>query len=95
MSENAADSTARTPSKWDVFISHASEDKDAIARPLAEELRRRGLRVWYDEFVLEVGDSLSEKIDEGLAASHHGVVVLSPKFFEKDWSKKELAGRMS
>jgi hypothetical protein len=50
------------------------------------------LRVWYDEFVLVVGDSLSEKIDEGLALSHHGVVVLSPQFFEKNWSKKELAG---
>jgi len=92
VTETAAAAVARTPARWDVFVSHASEDKDAIARPLAKELRRRGLRVWYDEFVLEVGDSLSEKIDEGLASSHHGVVVLSPQFFERNWSKKELAG---
>jgi histidyl-tRNA synthetase len=56
--ENAK--TARAPSRWDVFVSHASEDKDAIARPLAKELRSRGLRVWYDEFELKIGDSLSE-----------------------------------
>jgi hypothetical protein len=91
MSESGG-STVRPPARWDVFVSHASEDKEAIARPLAEELRRRGLKVWYDEFVLEVGDSLSEKIDEGLASSHHGIVILSSRFFEKDWPKKELAG---
>lgn len=84
--------TAKAPSKWDVFVSHASEDKDALARPLAEELRSRGLAVWYDEWELRVSDSLSEKIDEGLAQSHHGVVILSQSFFAKEWSKKELAG---
>lgn len=85
-------STVGRPSRWDVFVSHASEDKDAIARPLAKELRSRGLKVWYDEFELKIGDSLSEKIDEGLAASHHGIVILSSHFFEKEWSKKELGG---
>jgi len=90
--EGKGTARARTPSRWDCFVSHASEDKEAIVRPLAEELKRRGLRVWYDEFELEVGDSLSEKIDEGLSESHHGIVILSQSFFEKDWSKKELAG---
>lgn len=92
MSARESATTARTPARWDAFVSHASEDKAAIARPLAKELRRRGLRVWYDEFELKVGDSLSEKIDEGLARSHHGIVILSPDFFKKEWSKKELAG---
>ena len=50
---------------WDIFISHESEDKKEIARPLAEALRQAGLRVWYDEFVLKPGDSLSLKIREG------------------------------
>jgi hypothetical protein len=77
---------------WDVFVSHASEDKDAIARPLAHELRRRGLRVWYDEFELRIGDSLRASIDHGLAHSHHGIVVLSPDFFAKDWPPEELNG---
>ncbi len=78
--------------QWDVFISHASEDKDAIARPLAEALRLRGLRVWYDEFSLRVGDSLRKKIDQGLAASRYGVVIISRHFFEKHWPEQELNG---
>ena len=41
--------------EWDVFISHASEDKDAIAAPLAQALAERGLRVWYDELSLTLG----------------------------------------
>jgi hypothetical protein len=75
-----------------VFISHASEDKDEIARPLAEALRAKDLSVWYDEFSLKVGDSLRKKIDHGLANSRFGVVILSPKFFDKRWPEQELNG---
>ena len=77
---------------WDVFISHASEDKLAIARPLADALKGHGLRVWYDDFSLRVGDSLRESIDLGLSRSNYGVVILSPHFFEKHWPQKELNG---
>ena len=76
----------------DVFISHASEDKEAIARPLAELLEGFGVRVWYDEYTLEIGDSLSESIDTGLASSRFGVVVLSRSFFSRPWARRELAG---
>ena len=76
----------------DIFISHASEDKEAIARPLAELLQRFGVRVWYDEYTLEIGDSLSESIDMGLVSSRFGVVVLSKSFFAKPWARRELAG---
>jgi len=78
--------------EWDVFISHASEDKDAIARPLAEALKAKGLRIWYDEFSLTAGDSLRKKIDHGLANSRFGVVILSRHFFEKQWPEQELNG---
>jgi len=77
---------------WDVFISHAWEDKEDIAGPLAEALRRKGLRVWYDEFTLTLGDSLRRSIDRGLAQSRYGVVILSPNFFAKEWLQKELDG---
>ena len=77
---------------WDVFISHAWTDKEDIARPLAEALRRKGLRVWYDEFTLTLGDSLRRSIDRGLAESRYGVVILSPNFFAKEWPQKELDG---
>src|SRR5882724_7696240 len=73
----------------DVFISHAHEDKE-VARPLAEALRQRGLTVWYDEYVLRLGDSLREVIDRGLATARFGVVILSPSFFAKEWPQREL-----
>jgi hypothetical protein len=77
---------------WDVFISHASEDKDALVRPLATELSRLGLRVWYDEFTLRLGDSISQSIDRGLADSRAGIVIISQSFISKPWPRRELAG---
>ena len=77
---------------YDVFICHASEDKDDFVRPLAEALRSYHLEVWYDEFALEVGDSLREAIDRGLATTRYGIVVLSPNFFGKRWPQRELNG---
>lgn len=76
----------------DVFISHASEDKDSVAKPLAEALANQGLTVWLDEFELKIGDSLRKKIDEGLSTARYGVVILSPSFFQKAWTKRELDG---
>ena len=80
------------PQKWDAFISHASEDKEDFARPLAQALRARGFEIWFDEFTLTLGDSLRRSIDKGLATSKYGVVVLSPPFFAKSWPQKELDG---
>jgi hypothetical protein len=78
--------------KYDVFISHASEDKDEVVRPLAHALRDRGLTVWFDEFEMKIGDSLRRKIDKGLANSRFGIVVLSKIFFKKGWANYELDG---
>ena len=75
---------------YDAFISHASEDKDDFVRPLAGILKEYGFSVWYDEFELEIGDSLRESIDKGLVNSDYGIVVLSPKFLDKNWTKYEL-----
>lgn len=80
------------PPRYDVFICHASEDKDAIVDPLADELETWGLDVWYDRFQLEIGDSLTGSIDEGLSSSKFGVVVLSEHFFGKEWTEHELNG---
>lgn len=78
--------------EYDVFISHASEDKDEVVRPLANALQAGGLKVWYDEFELRIGDSLRRKIDRGLATSHFGIVVLSQSFLKKGWTNYELDG---
>ncbi|MFA6543328.1 MAG: toll/interleukin-1 receptor domain-containing protein [Limisphaerales bacterium] len=74
-----------------LFVSHASEDKEAFARPLALALRKH-FDVWFDEFELKVGDSLRNKIDAGLRDCDYGVVVLSPAFFSKKWPVAELNG---
>lgn len=80
---------------YDAFISHASEDKAAVARPLARELEKLGFSVWFDEFSLKVGDSLRRSIDRGLRLSRFGVLILSKNFFAKNWPQYELNGLVS
>lgn len=90
----------RTPAKrpnkkaiaHDVFISHAREDKSIFVKDLAERIKAAGITVWYDEFSLKWGDKLREKIDQGLLGSRFGIVVLSPDFLRKKWTKEELNG---
>jgi len=77
---------------WDVFISHASEDKASFVAPLASALKARGVNVWFDTFTLSVGDGLRGSIDQGLARSRFGIVVLSEAYFSKRWPKLELDG---
>jgi TIR domain len=81
-----------SPKRWDVFISHATEDKDEFVRPLALALQKSGISVWFDEFSLRMGDSLRASIDFGLANSRYGVVVLSKSFFARHWPIQELNG---
>jgi hypothetical protein len=85
--------TARpTVESYDVFISHAWEDKDTIARPLFTALIQRGVTVWFDEAVLLLGDSLRRSIDRGLSRCRYGIVILSPDFLAKEWPQRELDG---
>lgn len=81
--------------QYDVFISHSSEDKEAVVRPLANTLKEKGVNVWYDEFELKIGDSLRRKIDQGLAKSRFGIVVISKSFINKGWTNYELDGLMT
>ena len=80
---------------FDVFISHATEDKAKFAEPLAMELKRRGLNVWYDGFSLIPGKSLRGSIEKGISESKCAVLVLSRHFFEKSWTQQELEGMFS
>lgn len=77
---------------FDVFISHASEDKEIFVKSLAEELKTNHIEVWYDDFSLKIGDSLRRSIDIGLTKSRYGIVVLSHNFFSKEWPQWELDG---
>jgi CRP-like cAMP-binding protein/class 3 adenylate cyclase len=84
--------TGPADGRYDLFLSHASEDKDLLARPLYAALREQGVSVWFDEATLELGDSLHRKIDEGLTKCRYGVVILSPRFLSKQWPQRELDG---
>lgn len=77
--------------KPDFFISHDSNDKEEVARPLFDELVKRGYKVWYDEFSLKIGDSLVDSIDEGIRTCKKGIIILSPNFLSNEsWAKSEL-----
>jgi hypothetical protein len=91
--ETSASGDSSEPEKeYHVFISHASENKETVAGPLANELTNMGLDVWYDDFELSVGDNLTDSIDYGLANSDYGVVIISNEFMEKEWPQRELRG---
>ena len=81
-------------SEYDVFVSHASEDKESFVDEFVQALKNQNLRVWYDALNIEWGDSLRAKIDEGLRCSRFGVVILSPDYIDegKYWTKAELNG---
>ena len=78
--------------RWDVFMSYATEDKETVARPLAEALTALGVSVWYDEFELRIGDSVRRSIDSGITRSKYGLAILSEAYFEKAWPQRELDG---
>lgn len=73
-----------------VFICHASEDKPFV-RKLSEILRSEGAAIWLDELEIRVGDSIIQKVNEGLQGASHLVVVLSQNSVAKPWVSKELS----
>ena len=74
--------------QYDVFLSHSAKDK-AVVRSLAERLRKDGLKVWFDEWVLKPGDSIPAKIEEGLEHSRVLVLCMSANAFGSDWAQLE------
>lgn len=92
VSEADAMQTAVQEKEYDFFISHAWEDKEAVAKPLADALIAKGAKVWLDKYEMTVGDSLRQSIDDGLAHSRYGIVILSETYFKKFWTGKELNG---
>lgn len=80
--------------EYDVFISHAWEDKESFVNEFVQALVKKRVRVWYDNDRIGWGDSMREKIDEGLRKSRFGIAVLSPNYIAdgKYWTKSELDG---
>lgn len=74
----------------DVFICHASEDKPSVVQPLVEALESDGITFWYDEAEIQWGDSITQKVNEGLKISRYVIVILSRAFLLKNWPTREL-----
>ena len=70
--------------EFDVFLSHSSKDK-GVVRALAERLRRDGLKVWFDEWEIRLGDSVYAKISDGLERSRTLLLCMSRNGFGSDW----------
>lgn len=81
-----------SPAIYDVFISHASEDKETFVDDLCKELQAINISVWYDAISMTWGDSLRSKIDNGLSKSQYGIVVISKDYIQKGWTNYELDG---
>lgn len=75
--------------KYDAFVSHAVEDKIAVANDLCNRLEKAGLKLWYSGKELKLGDSLEKTIETGLAQSRYGIVILSQMYLQKNWPRKE------
>lgn len=73
------------------FISHDSRDKELIAKPIVQGLTKYGCPVWYDEYSLQVGDSLRESIEKGIKETDKCILILTPNFLKNPgWTKTEF-----
>jgi len=72
-----------------VFLSHSNKDKSFV-RKLANDLGNNGVKVWSDEAEINVGDSLIQKISEGIHSMDYLGVVLYPNSVRSRWVQKEV-----
>lgn len=72
-----------------VFIAHSSKDHDFVLS-LAKKLKEDQIDVWVDDWELEVGDSIIQKINEGLEKSSFLIIVFSEYSIKSDWVLREL-----
>ena len=79
-----------TAAFYDVFISHAYEDKNEFSSRLALQLKKKGLKIWYFGLELKLGDSIAASVNYALKNASFGIVFISPVYFELQWAMNEL-----
>ena len=84
----------RQMSQRDIFVCHRSTDKETWARPFVHRLQNEGWSVWFDEYEIQIGDSIRQKIEKGISNSRFGLVLITPEFLKMDsnWLRRELDG---
>lgn len=76
--------------EYDMFLSHAVNDKISYVNELYDVIRTLGIKVFYDSTAITWGDNWKDKIMEGLHSSEFAIVVLSEQFFDREWTEREL-----
>lgn len=82
---------ARTLPEYDVFISHASKDKEDLIEELYHSLSKLGISIFYDKESLEWGDNWKERILNGTKRAEFAIIVISENFFDREWTERELS----
>ena len=75
---------------YEVFISHASEDKEEIARPIFEACQKLGLKAFLDEAHIGFGQSFTAKINTALGSARTVLAIVSSNSISKDWPIIEI-----
>ena len=81
---------ARMLPEYDVFLSHASKDKEDIVDELNSSLEKLKIRIFYDKKAIEWGDKWKNRILEGTQKAEFAIIVISENFFDREWTEKEL-----
>lgn len=81
--------------QYDVFISHASKDKNVYVDSLNAAVRKLGLNIFYDTDVLSWGDNWKQVIIDGTKSSEFAIIVISNNFFDREWTERELGEFLS
>ena len=89
MADPEADSTALPAGVPRVFLSYTSDNVD-LARRVAEALQAGGIETWWDRWCIGPGDSLRQKIDEGIGSCTHFLVLLTPESIHQPWVNQEM-----
>jgi TIR domain len=74
---------ANLPDLRDVFLCHAWDDRNGVARELHDLLESRGVSVWFSEKDVRLGSTLLREIDKGLAKSRVGIVLVTPALLQR------------
>lgn len=76
--------------EYDVFVSHASADKENYVQELQKSFKKLGIKIFYDADTIEWGDDWEQKIKNGLEKCRYGVIVVTKNFYNRIWTEKEL-----
>jgi hypothetical protein len=80
----------KSDDRREVFLCHASKDKEAIVKPLYTSLFGMGVSAWYDNADIQWGDRITKKISEGLSKSKFVMVIITENFFDSKFAQGEF-----